>query len=96
MALIDGVDFDKTAKDKLKGEAYFLRAFCYFDLVQYFGKVPLHLTPATTLEETALDLSTVDAVYAQIISDAKQAETLLPPKSTQQAGRATSGAAKTC
>lgn len=95
LALIDGVEFDKAVKDKLKGESYFLRAFCYFDLVQYFGKVPLHLKPATTLEETALDLSSVDAIYTQIISDAKQAAGLLPLKSAQQTGRATSGAAKT-
>lgn len=95
LALIDGVEFDQAVKDKLKGEAFLLRAFCYFDLVQYFGQVPLHSKPATTLEETALDLSTVDAVYTQIISDAKQAATLLPAKLDQQAGRATSGAAKT-
>lgn len=92
---IDKVEFDAAVKNNIKGQAYFLRAFAYFDLVQYFGKVPLHLKPAATLEETALPLSSVDSIYAQIISDAKQAATLLPNKATQEAGRATTGAAKT-
>jgi len=92
---IDGIDFNAASKNNIKGQAYFLRAFAYFDLVQYFGKVPLHLKPAKTLDETSLPLSSVENVYAQIIADAKQAATLLPNKATQEAGRATSGAAKT-
>lgn len=92
---IDAVDFDATAKNNIKGQAYFLRAFAYFDLVQYFGKVPMHLKPAKTLSETALPLTAIDSIYAQIISDAKQAATLLPNKATQEAGRPTIGSAKT-
>ncbi|CAN5696894.1 hypothetical protein BH10BAC2_BH10BAC2_14600 [soil metagenome] len=95
LALIDGVDFDAAVKSNLKGQAYFLRALSYFDLVQYYGKVPLHLTPVKSLGETYLPLSSVDSVYDQIIEDAQQAASLLPAKSAQEAGRATSGAAKT-
>jgi tetratricopeptide (TPR) repeat protein len=95
LAPIDAADFDQAVRDNIKGQALFLRALSYFDLVQYFGRVPLHLTPATSREETALPLTSVDSIYAQIIADAQQAATLLPPKSTQEAGRATSGAAKT-
>src|SRR6266487_5639470 len=95
LAQIDNIDFDATAKSNLKGQALFLRALSYFDLVQYFGEVPLHLTPVTSLPETALPLSSVDSIYDQIIADATQAASLLPPKSVQEAGRATSGAAKT-
>lgn len=91
---IDGVDFDENVKNNIKGQAYFLRAFAYLDLVQYFGSVPLHLSPVKTLEETSLPLSPVDDVYSQIISDAKQAANLLPDKARQEPGRATSGAAK--
>jgi tetratricopeptide (TPR) repeat protein len=94
LSLIDGVNFDATVKNNLKGQAYFLRAFAYFDLAQYFGSVPLHLTPVKTLTETALPLSPADAVYAQVIADARQAVTLLPSKAAQEAGRATSGAAR--
>lgn len=92
---IDNVDFDETAKNNIKGQAYFLRALAYFDLVQYFGSVPLHLTPVTTEEETALPLSDTETVYAQIIQDAEMAAELLPDKSHQEIGRATSGAANT-
>ena len=95
LAPIDAVDFDATVKNNIKGQAYFLRAFCYFNLVQYFGKVPLHLTPATSLGETALAPSSIDSVYAQIISDATQASSLLLDKTHQDAGRVTSGAAQT-
>lgn len=92
---IDGIDFDAAAKSNIKGQAYFLRAFAYFDLVQYFGKVPLHLKPAKTLAETALPLTSVDSIYLQIIDDAKQAALLLPNKAAQEAGRPTVGSAKT-
>ena len=95
IALIDGVDFDESVKNNIKGQAYFLRAFSYFDLVQYFGEVPLHLEPVTTLDESALPLSSVEVIYDQIIADASVAADLLPNKSTQEIGRATSGAAKT-
>lgn len=95
LASVDGVDFAEASKNNIKGQALFLRALAYFDLVQYFGKVPLHLTPVTNREEAALPLSEVNAVYTQIITDATQAATLLPKKSAQEVGRATSGAAKT-
>lgn len=92
---IDEVEFDKAVKDNIKGQALFLRSFAYFDLVQYFGSVPIHLKPATTLEETALPLATAEQVYQQIITDTQLASTLLPKKSAQEAGRVTSGTAKT-
>lgn len=92
---IDQIEFDASSKNNIKGQAYFLRAFAYFDLVQYFGEVPLHLKPAKTLDETALPLSTVDDIYAQIIADATEAASLLPDKATQEPGRATAGSANT-
>jgi tetratricopeptide (TPR) repeat protein len=95
LAPIDAVDFADSVKNNIKGQAYFLRALSYLDLVQYFGSVPLHLKPVESREETALPLTSTDSVYLQIIADAQQAATLLPAKSVQEAGRATSGAAKT-
>lgn len=95
LALIDGVDFAAESKNNLKGQALFLRAFAYFDLVRLFGKVPLHLTPVTGREDAALPLSTTEEIYAQIEKDAKDASTSLPNNAKQEDGRATSGAAKT-
>jgi tetratricopeptide (TPR) repeat protein len=95
LSTIDGVEFDAAVKENLKGQALFLRALSYFDLVQYFGKLPLHLIPSTSLDDVALPLSEVSEVYEQIILDASAAAALLPAKSDQEPGRATSGAAKT-
>ncbi|GAB4056390.1 RagB/SusD family nutrient uptake outer membrane protein [Spirosoma litoris] len=101
LSLIDGagITFSSDAsKNNLKGQAQFLRAFAYFDLVRLFGKVPLHLVPTTGREDAALPLATTDAIYAQIEKDALAASTGLQSKAAQAAtdlGRATSGAAKT-
>jgi tetratricopeptide (TPR) repeat protein len=95
LAQIDAATFDAAVKNTLKGQALFLRALSYFDLVQYFGSVPLHLKPATSLADVALPLSAVDVIYDQIVADATEAAALLPLKSQLEAGRATSGAAKT-
>lgn len=95
LTLIDGVDFNTASKNNLKGQAFFLRAYAYFELVRYFGKVPLHLTPVTNRAEAALPLASVEQLYAQIIKDADQAAKLLLNKSKQEPGRVTSGAAKT-
>ncbi len=79
---------------KIKGQALFLRAFSYFELVRLFGHAPLHLVPVSTREEAALPLSDAAALYAQVKLDAEAAIQLLPPKSVQEAGRVTSGAAR--
>ena len=95
LTTIDNVEFDATSKNNIKGQALFLRAFAYFELARYFSKVPLHLTPVTNRSEAALPLASEEETYAQIIKDASEAVTLLPLKSKQEAGRATSGAART-
>ena len=95
LALIDAVEFDPAIKANLKGQALFLRAFAYFELARYWGAVPLHLTPVTNRTEAALPLSKVEDIYAQVEKDAKEAATSLLPKSKQEAGRVTSGTAKT-
>ncbi|NIJ54143.1 RagB/SusD family nutrient uptake outer membrane protein [Dyadobacter arcticus] len=92
---IDAIDFAEASKNNLKGQALFLRGFAYFELVRLFGKVPLHLIPVTGREDAALPLASTEELYAQIEKDAKEASTLLLNKAKQEAGRATSGAAKT-
>lgn len=90
---IDEANFNDATKSNIKGQALFLRAFCYFNLVQYFGSVPIHLEPTTTIGETALPLSEVEKVYQQIKTDANEAIGLLPFKKATEAGRVTKGAA---
>ncbi|MEO7211774.1 RagB/SusD family nutrient uptake outer membrane protein [Mucilaginibacter sp.] len=96
-AILDRIDastIDAGVKANLKGQAQFLRAFYYFELVQYFGGVPLHLKEVSSVAETALPRSPADDVYKQIIADATSAATLLPAKQTTL-GMVTQGSAKT-
>ncbi|GAB2542629.1 RagB/SusD family nutrient uptake outer membrane protein [Spirosoma aerophilum] len=85
-----------TTKDQYAGEAKFLRALMYFNLVRYFGDVPLVLKEITTEADAySFTRSPVATVYAQIEKDLLEAEKVLPAKYTgANIGRATSGAAK--
>lgn len=93
LSRIDNVDFDANAKANIKGQALFLRAFAYFELVRYFGKAPIHLEPVADRANASKPLSNAADLFAQIEKDLKAAIPLLPLKSQQQAGRVTSGAA---
>jgi hypothetical protein len=95
LSKIDGVDFDQTEKNNLKGQAFFLRALAYYDLVRNFGGVPLPTRPAATYGGAFIDRSSTEDVYSQIISDADSAVLLLPAKSAQSVGRPAAGAAAT-
>ncbi|UZD24433.1 RagB/SusD family nutrient uptake outer membrane protein [Algoriphagus halophytocola] len=95
LALIDEAEISQEVRDNVKGQALFLRAYAYFELVRYFGSVPLHLTPVATREASALPLSSEDEIYTSIINDLVAAVPILPPKSQQEPGRVTSGAART-
>lgn len=63
-------------KQQLLGEAYFLRAYCYFYLTNIYGKVPLILNNdyAANAEKGR---DSVSVVYSQVISDLQKAESLL-------------------
>lgn len=65
-------------RDRVRGEALFLRAYYYFMLVQSYGGVPLKLTPTTSVVEVNQGRATAREVYDQIIKDMEQAETLVP------------------
>ncbi len=86
---------DATLRSRLEAEAKFLRAFFYFDLVRYFGKVPLISTPTSASEALSIARAPVSDVYNLIISDLKFAEANLPEVyATADRGRATKYAAK--
>jgi hypothetical protein len=73
-------------KNTAIGEAKFIRAFMHFTLVNFFGDVPLITT--TNVTETALAPRTATAtVYDQIITDLKDAQTLLDTANTNSANR---------
>jgi hypothetical protein len=92
MEFKDKIDFE--GKDKMIGEIRFLRAYYYFELVKWFGPVPLKVDERFKLgDETTVPRASVEQVYAQIESDLIYAESVLPPVQTQT-GRATRGAAQ--
>lgn len=67
-------------KNQLLGEAYFLRAFYYFGLVNNFGDVPLILAPVKTYEE-AFEVAVrapKSVVFESIVSDLDESINLLP------------------
>lgn len=97
----DLTDSERTNIMALKGEAAFLRAFVYFDLVRYYGSVPkvTETLDASKLELAyELGLSPASEIYNEIvipdlqfaIENCKTKRTLI---SEENVGRATSGAA---
>ena len=83
---------DNTAlRDVTVGEAEFLRAWAYFELVSQWGDVPLYTEVVTSATGYKAKSPAAD-IYTQIIADLTDAVSKLPNVAAQQ-GRATKGAA---
>lgn len=87
-------DKDQTTR-QLIGENYFLRAFCHFNLLRFYAK-PYSIDPnapgiiirSATTENAQKARATVSEVYDFIISDLKQAATLMnSPRGPQYASK---------
>lgn len=87
---IPAIQMDEVLRERLVDEAKFLRALAYFNLVRFFGQVPLLIAETEPLSP---EVSDVEAIYHQIIQDLQDAENL-PHDGDIQEGRATRGAAK--
>jgi len=85
--------FDASLIDRLKGEAYFLRAHCYNQLLRYYGGVPL-IKAAYTLDapDFTVARNTYEECVNSITGDLDSATILLKGKSLGL-GRATADAA---
>lgn len=82
-------------RTRIEAEAKFLRAYFYFDLVKYFGKVPIFESFVTPTEALDIARSPVSEVYNLIISDLEFAEKNLPDSHNgADEGRATALIAK--
>jgi len=86
-----------AAKNSVIAEARFLRAFTYFNLIRYFGAVPLITEPTESPDVAALQVSRtpVADVYTQIVTDLDFAKLNLPETHAGlgRTGRATKAAA---
>ena len=96
-----GIDKNFTAgmKNRLLGEAYFLRAYYYFRLLRVFAGVPVTTTVIDKTENWGVGRGSVDEVFEQILSDLTTAQEKLPVRSSalytkSDLGRATKGAAQ--
>lgn len=80
--IIDGMAESKITneaeKNRITGEACFMRGLTYFNLVRMFGKVSLVTKPVTNYAEAQVPRSEVSKVYKQIISDLEVAYGMLP------------------
>lgn len=97
LSKIEGADAAVvTNKDRHIGEAKFLRALAYFDLVRIYGQVPLITAPISIEAAYQAGRQPVDKIYDEvIIPDLLEAETKLAVKYTgADVGRATRGAAR--
>jgi len=95
---IENADVDESVKAQYKGESLFLRAYCYFYLVRLYGDLPLiEVAFRSPNEIAAFDMSRKPAseIYALIISDLKEAASLLNNVTGLPKSRASVGASKT-
>jgi hypothetical protein len=94
---VPGMAINETIKNRVLGEAYFLRAQYYFILVRFFGDVPLVLTPVEPGDDLRPFRTPKSEVYTRIISDFTKAIELLPSResySGSNLGRASKGSAE--
>lgn len=87
-------------KDQLLGQAYFLRAWCYYNLVKWYGGVPIVTDVLEPIASSVVPRSSTKACIDFICDDLNTAETLLARftgsgqwMSGENYGRVTSGAA---
>lgn len=90
--VLSAINIVATAdQNRVKGEALFIRACMYFELVKLYAKpysagsvttnlgVPLILTPTRGIDESSkVPRSTVEQTFTQILADFNEAESLLP------------------
>jgi starch-binding outer membrane protein, SusD/RagB family len=92
LANIDKVDMPANMKTIYKAEVQFLRALFYFNLVDFYGGVPLYTTPVT-IEESSVAKSTKEQVYTQVLADLDFAIANLPNTDYSRSGHAVKGSA---
>jgi starch-binding outer membrane protein, SusD/RagB family len=97
--VIDGskntTDAPEATVKRLKGEAKFLRAWAYSDLTLMWGAVPFHTEVAPSFNETSRPRTSVDEIYAFLITDLTAIQADLPVSyKGADVGRITKGAAQ--
>ncbi|RZL15712.1 MAG: RagB/SusD family nutrient uptake outer membrane protein [Hymenobacter sp.] len=83
------VTMDTVRRRQILGEARFIRALSYFNLVRAYGGVPLRTAPVESGAPADVNLAraTSEAVYAQVVADLTSAAQQLPASNTNRAAR---------
>lgn len=84
LSYLPAASMPDTERNALTAEAEFLRGFAYFQLVQFFGDVPLRTKPITDYTNVQIPRTSQDSVYSLILSDLTYAEANLPDVAPQQ------------
>ena len=100
LAVVDDAD-----RDRVEGEALFLRSLMFFDLVRFYAQqyqigsaatqlgVPIVLTPTRGIDESSfVSRNSVEEVYNQVIGDLTNAASKLPAKNGVYATRGAANA----
>jgi hypothetical protein len=95
LSRMEPIQIEENLKKRYIGEAKFIRALIYFNLVRLFGDIPIVLEEITSIEDAYIyGRENVDKVYEQIISDLEFAASTLPVSyNVSDLGRVTKGAA---
>jgi starch-binding outer membrane protein, SusD/RagB family len=94
---LPAVTWDPAVRDRLIGEASFMRAYFYWYLVRIYGGVPLFTTSVNPSDFGNVKRASLNECYTQIAKDLTKAIELLPEKSAiplAETGRVSKGAAR--
>ncbi|MEI6172716.1 MAG: RagB/SusD family nutrient uptake outer membrane protein [Bacteroidota bacterium] len=75
---IGTIEMSTEKRNLYTGDALFLRALSHFNLMNYFGAIPIKTQPTLDLSNINQARNPVDAVYTQVIADLVEAEKILP------------------
>ncbi len=90
------IAMDTVKRNDIVGNARFLRALAYFELMRTFGDLPVFLSPTGASSDLMPARTPIAQIYAQVIRDLKYAETNCYAENKIVAankGRVSSGAA---
>ncbi|WP_162427104.1 RagB/SusD family nutrient uptake outer membrane protein [Pontibacter pudoricolor] len=99
LSKLDIMAEEPEERDRVEGEALFVRGILHFELVRLYAKawndgnpasnlgVPIRTTPVTTEAEAAVPptRNSVAEVYAQVTEDLERAKELLPERNNERA-----------
>lgn len=94
LANVPEIEMDETRKAEILGEAYFLRGFAHFYLLNMWGNIPLITEPVSNVDDLMVEQASQEEVWNSIKADLKEAQGRLPESwPANDIGRATWGAA---